>query len=212
MFEQAFGAPVSAKNLAWALASYERSLLTGNSRFDRYLYGDDRQALSEQERQGFEIFIGNGSCTTCHDIFHPEVNELGGAIATFTDQRYHNLGIGYADGRMTDLGRYERTRDRADWGSFRTPTLRNVALTAPYMHDGSLGTLEEVVNFYNRGGESNPNISPGLHPLFLTPAEKRALVAFLKTLTDPDIEKLAETGNKAETGPGKVAHAGAKRN
>src|SRR5262249_11754594 len=115
---------------------------------------------------------------------------LGGAIAIFSDQRFHNLGVGYVNGRMRDTGRFEVTRDPEDWGKFKTPSLRNVAMTPPYMHDGSISTLEDVVDFYNRGGIPNPNLSPGIRPLYLSSRQKSALVAFLRTLTDSTIADL----------------------
>ena len=102
----------------------------------------------------------------------------------FTDFGFHNLGIGYAAGRFADTGRYQSSGDESDLGAFRTPSLRNVAVTAPYMHDGSLATLEDVIEFYDAGGRPNPNLSPFIRPLFLSDYEKAALVAFLQTLTD----------------------------
>ncbi len=102
-----------------------------------------------------------------------------------SDERFHNLGIGYHDGMMSDPGRYETTRDPEDFGAFKTPMLRNVSRTAPYMHDGSLATLEDVVDFYNRGGNKNPNQSAGLKPLYLSESDKASLVAFLRALDTP---------------------------
>jgi cytochrome c peroxidase len=184
MFESAFGSRPTSKGFRAALASYQRSLISGSTRFDAYLFGSKETALSQEERAGWELFIGKASCITCHDVFHPSTNALGGGLALFTDHRFHNLGVGYKDGRMEDTGRFEVTRDPADFGSFKTPSIRNVAVTSPYMHDGSLKTLEEVVDFYNRGGNPNQNLSPGIRPLLLNQAEKQSLVAFLKTLTD----------------------------
>jgi cytochrome c peroxidase len=191
MFREVFRSGPTADALAKSLAAYQRSLVSGGTRFDEYLYGEREDALTDLEKLGYEIFIGRGSCINCHDIFHKSVNPLGGGIATFTDFRFHNLGVGYANGVMKDTGRYEVTLDTTDWGAFRTPTLRNVALTAPYMHDGSLATLEDVIDFYDQGGILNPNISPGLRPLHLTGTQKRGIVAFLKALTDPKLEKSA---------------------
>jgi cytochrome c peroxidase len=114
-----------------------------------------------------------------HERFHP----FGGKTALFTDNRFHNLGVGM-DKAAPDLGRFEVTGDPGDRGRFKTPTLRNVALTAPYMHDGSLATLEEVVDFYNKGGIANPTLDPGIRRLGLTRDEKVALVEFLRMLTD----------------------------
>jgi len=183
-FREAFGTPPNSSAVRTAIAAYQRSLLSGSTRFDRFLYADQIDALTRVEQEGFDLFIGRASCITCHDVFHPSTNNLGGAIALFTDHRFHNLGVGYSNGQMNDTGRYEVTRDKSDWGTFKTPTLRNVALTAPYMHDGSLATLEDVVSFYNRGGNPNPNLSPGIKALFLTIGEKLALVEFLRSLSD----------------------------
>jgi cytochrome c peroxidase len=184
LFKQVFNEGITTENFGKAIAAYERSLLSGNTRFDQFLFNNDQNAISENEQAGFELFIGKASCITCHDIFHPSVNALGGGVALFTDHRFHNLGIGYANGRMTDPGRFSITQDYNDWGNFKTPSLRNAAITPPYMHDGSLKTLEEVVAFYNKGGNANPNISPGLKELLLTKKEIADLVSFIKTLTD----------------------------
>lgn len=185
MFDRAFGREINARDLKIALATFQRTLLSGDSPFDRFLFAQDNTALTEEQKQGWGLFIGKASCISCHDVFHPSVNSLGGGIAIFTDHRFHNLGVGYENGRMTDVGRYEVTQERADWGAFKTPMLRNIALTSPYMHDGSLNTLEEVVDFYDRGGNPNPNLSPGIKPLFLDDEERKALVAFLQSLTEP---------------------------
>jgi cytochrome c peroxidase len=183
-FRRAFAGPPTFARMAEALASYQRFLISGNTRFDRYLFGGDRSALSADEREGFDLFIGKAGCITCHDVFHPSVNGLGGGIALFTDHRFHNLGVGYENGRMLDSGRYEVTRDPTDWGAFKTPSLRNVALTAPYMHDGSLAALTDVVSFYNRGCVPNPNLAPAIRPLYLSANEEQELVLFLNSLTD----------------------------
>lgn len=185
LFIEAFGGGLSAASIARALASYERSLVSAGTAFDKYLFGNDESALTAAEKRGFQLFTGKASCIACHDVFHPLTNPLGGQIATFTDNRFHNLGVGYSNGKMPDAGRYYVSRDKADWGAFKTPSLRNVQLTAPYMHDGSLATLEDVVEFYNKGGTSNPNLSPGIGPLYLNSQEKADLVSFLKSLTDP---------------------------
>jgi cytochrome c peroxidase len=195
MFFVAFGGPPNADRLTQAIASYERSLVSGNSRVDQYLFGRKEDALNDLEREGYLLFTDKAACINCHDVFHPDLNPLGGRIATFMDNRFHNLGVGYANGQMKDVGRYEVTRDPEDWGAFKTPGLRNVALTPPYMHDGSLATLKEVVEFYNQGCIKNPNLSPGLRPLYLTKHEKSALVAFLGALTDPQLDRYAEEAN-----------------
>ncbi len=158
------------EDLANALASFVRSILSGNSRFDRFVYGD-RAALSEAEQRGLQIFRGKGSCTVCH---------IG---PTLTDERFHNTGVAFREGGVTDDGRFAVTGKDADRGAFKTPTLRDVEVTAPYMHDGSLATLEDVVEFYDQGGRANPNLDPDVRALRLTAEEKRALIAFLKSLT-----------------------------
>ena len=144
-----------------ALASYVRSILSGNSAFDRFVSGD-RSALSADEQRGLQVFRGKGNCTACH---------VGPA---FTDERTHNTGIAWRTGTLADEG--------AGNGAFKTPTLREVSRTAPYMHDGSLATLEDVVDFYDRGGNPNPHLDAEVRPGRFTPEEKRALVAFLKAL------------------------------
>jgi len=180
--KKAYGSAVDSRCLTRAIGSFERSLTSAGSRFDRYLFGGDKAAITSQEEKGWIIFSGRGACIDCHDVFHSEVNPLGGAYATFSDERFHNLGVGYRNGRMSDVGRFEITRDPEDLGAFKTPMLRNVSKTAPYMHDGSLATLEDVVNFYNQGGTRNPHQSSGIKPLYLTEDEKTALVSFLRAL------------------------------
>ena len=174
-FAAAFGRPLNERDLGYALASFVRSIVSGDSRVDRYLEGDER-ALSAMEVRGLRVFRGNGLCTTCHK---------GG---NFTDEAFHNTGVAWAPdssaagGRLTDRGRAAVTNRSDDEGAFRTPTLREISRTAPYMHNGSLATLEAVVNFYEQGGRANPNLDPDLLPLRLTAADKAALVEFLKAL------------------------------
>jgi cytochrome c peroxidase len=153
-----------------ALASYVRSILSGNSRFDRFVNGD-RRALSPEQQEGLRVFRGKGNCTSCH---------VG---PNFTDERFHNTGIAWRDGVFQDEGRFAVTGTAEDRGAFKTPTLREVAGTAPYMHDGSLLSLEDVVAYYDRGGNANPGLDPELRPLTLTASEKRSLVAFLRALS-----------------------------
>lgn len=145
-----------------ALASYVRTIRSGDSRFDRYAAGG-ASALSDLEKAGLSVFRGKGNCFACH---------IG---PNFTDERFHNTGVAWADGKLADIG--------AGRGDFKTPTLREVALTAPYMHDGSLRTLEAVVDFYSEGGRPNPDLDPQIQPRHFSPEEKRALVAFLRSLT-----------------------------
>jgi cytochrome c peroxidase len=152
-----------------SLASFVRSLLSGDSPFDRFINGD-RDALSAEQQAGLQVFRGKGNCTACH---------VG---PTFSDERFHNTGVAWRDGRLQDEGRAAVTGRVEDRGAFKTPTLREVARTAPYMHDGSIGTLGHVVDFYDTGGRENPALDPELRPLRLTEAEKRALLAFLEAL------------------------------
>ena len=161
---------LSPTALSHALASYVRSILSGNSPYDRYINGD-RSALSETQQAGLRIFRGKGNCTACH---------VG---PTFSDERTHNTGAAWRNGRLHDEGRFIVTGKTEDRGAFKTPTLRDVARTAPYMHDGHLATLDEVVKFYDEGGRANPNLDPEIRPLRLTTAEKQAVVAFLKRLS-----------------------------
>jgi len=170
LFQVAFGRPPNADDLARALASYVRTILSGDAPIDRYLAGD-QDALSEQARLGLRLFRGKANCTACH---------LG---PTFTDEDFHNTGVAWRDGAFADPGRFAVTGKEEDRGAFKTPTLRQVALTAPYMHDGSLKTLDEVVEFYNAGGRPNPHLDPELRPLQLTEEEKQALAVFLRSLT-----------------------------
>jgi cytochrome c peroxidase len=168
-FEAAFDDGLTAANLARALASFERVLLRGASRVDRFRRQGDHAALTARERQGLWLYESKGRCWRCH------------SGANFTDEGFHNTGVSWGK-KPVDLGRYAVTKKQADKGKFKTPTLRGAALTAPYMHDGSLKTLEDVVEFYNKGGIANPNLDPVLAPLGLSAEEVRDLVAFLKAL------------------------------
>ena len=188
--------------LGRAIAAYEATLLKGDSRFDRASYGGDRAALTQPEWRGYEIFVTKGGCAACH--------EIGATSALFSDQSWHDTGVAfrpreYAPTRVelapgvtthvrlstfgsdrpdprSDLGRFEITKDPSDRWAFTTPSLRGVKDTGPYMHDGSLATLEDVVDFYDLGGGPNPNLDPRLKPLGLIDDEKAALVAFLRAL------------------------------
>jgi cytochrome c peroxidase len=166
-FGRSLGEEVSADGVARALASYLRTLLSGGSPLDRYR-GGYADALSPEERHGFEIFVGRGRCVRCH---------VG---PNLSDNAFHNTGVALISG---DRGRYAVTGTSRDLGAFRTPTLRNVALTAPYMHDGGMASLEDVVDFYDRGGTANANLDEAILPIGLTKVEKRALLEFLRALT-----------------------------
>jgi len=169
-FRRVFGAPVSPVFLGRALASYVRTIQSGDSPFDRFMAGD-RSALSAEQQIGFRVFRGRGLCTTCH------------TGATLTDEKFHNTGVAWNGEVFRDDGRAAITGQVDDRGAFKTPTLREVARTAPYMHNGSLQTLDDVVDFYVRGGRQNPNLDPELMPLKITAAEKTALAAFMRALT-----------------------------
>lgn len=179
LFEKAFGpGTITLEQVKRAVASYERTMLSGDSAFDRYQYGGDKTALSPAAVRGLAIFTdkARGNCTTCHPI--------GEKSALFTDGKYHNIGVGVnAEGELTDLGRFDATKVEADKGAVRTPTLRNIALTAPYMHDGSLKSLPAVLTYYAGGGNSNPYLDKEFKPLRLNKAERDDLLAFLESLT-----------------------------
>lgn len=219
-FEAAFaGRGADVQTVGQALAAYQRTVLSGNSRFDRWRYGGEAQALGAEEQAGYRLFAGKAGCVACHLI--------GESHALFSDNRFHNTGIGYANSmdlprrhrvrlapgrhvevedkalaafepRPADVGRYEVTLDPADSWAYRTPGLRNVELTAPYMHDGSLATIEDVVEFYDRGGIDNPQRDPLLRPLGLSAAEKRALAVFLRALTGDNAARLAAEARAAQ--------------
>ncbi|MGC2197600.1 MAG: cytochrome c peroxidase, partial [Terriglobales bacterium] len=162
-----------------SLASFERTLVSGNSAFDRYYYGGDKTALSAGARRGLKVFTDpkRGNCAACHTI--------GKSYALFTDQKFHNIGIGAnTDGGLDDAGRYALTKNDTDMGSFKTPSLRNAVWTAPYMHDGSVPTLKDVIDHYIGGGNSNPHLDKRIRVLdFLTGPERGDLLEFLNSLT-----------------------------
>lgn len=168
-FKTVFGpGTITTDEVAKAIAAFERTVVTTDSPFDRYVRGDEG-ALTTQEKWGLEIFNGKGHCTACH---------WGG---NFTDGRFHNIGVKETNPAKPDLGRFETTKDPADKGAFKTPTVRDASLRAPYLHDGSEKSLEDLVEFYDRGGDTDdPLLDPLIVPLRLTKAEKAALVAFMK--------------------------------
>jgi len=206
-FEVIFGnRAASMETLGMAIASYERSLVSANSNFDRWYFGKQENALSKKAKRGFKLFTGKAQCASCHTITDQ--------YALLTDSLLHNTGLGYrasmGDSSETahvqlapgvfvdiapsiidkvsepppaDLGRYEITQNPQDRWKYKTPGLRNIALTAPFMHNGALGTLKEVVRFYNEGGIPNQGLDPLIQPLNLTNDEIDAIVAFLKSLT-----------------------------
>ena len=168
-FQKVFGTGVTPAGVAKAIAAYERAILSGNAPFDRFQAGDP-SALSAAARRGLGLFRGKAGCAPCHAGFN------------FTDEGYHNIGVGM-DAEKPDLGRFTLTKVEPHKGAFKTPTLRDVAPRPPYMHDGSLRTLAEVVAFYNRGGTPNAWLSSAIQPLGLTAPEQQDLVAFLEALT-----------------------------
>ena len=178
-FKLAFGpGAITIRRVVNAIASFERTMVSGNSPFDRWYYGHDEHAVSDSAKRGFDIFRDprKGNCASCH-----EVNEH---YALFTDNKFHNIGIGASEDKVVDEGRYIVTHRDRDHGAFKTPSLRNIALTAPYFHDGSRKTLKETVDFYVGGGNSNPHLDKEVHALdFLTGQERADLVAFMESLT-----------------------------
>jgi cytochrome c peroxidase len=220
MFEAAFGAGPSLDRLGQALAAFQRTLLAANSRFDRWRYGGEAEALSEQQVRGFELFTGRAGCVSCHTIAEDH--------ALLTDNGFHDTGIGHARARgdegpvpvmlapgvvvpvarsvlatigdppAPDSGRLEVTGRPEDLWRYRTPSLRNVALTAPYMHDGSLPTLEAVVRWYDEGGAPSPGLDARIRPLGLDDDEVDAIVAFLESLTGDNVQALARWARTGE--------------
>ena len=169
-FQSVFGGGVSLQHIGEAIAAFERTIVSQNSAFDKYLMGN-QQAMGEAAVRGMALFKGKARCVLCHNG------------PNFTDNQFHNLGVPQVGSLKEDLGRYLVSRQPRDKGAFKTPTLRSIAETAPYMHDGVFKTLEEVVDFKEAGGGGNPNLSPLLKPLNLTTAEKTDLIAFLNALT-----------------------------
>ena len=170
MFEQAFGkGELTIDHVAKAIATFERTIYSGNAPFDKYNAGD-KQAMNASQIRGMDVFVNKAACDSCHLGFN------------FTDGSYVNVGIGM-DREEPDLGRYLVSGRDEDRGAFKTPTLREIEHTGPYMHDGSLKTLEEVVEHYDKGGIKNPYLDRRIKPLNLTKEEKSDLVAFLKALS-----------------------------
>ncbi|GAA5186027.1 cytochrome c peroxidase [Ferrimonas gelatinilytica] len=214
-FEVAFAGPVTAQRLGQALAAYQRSLVAMDSPWQRWLSGEV-EALSDEARQGLVLFGGKAGCYACHP--------LQSADGLMTDHHYHRTGAGapqrdrrpvlLPDGSQTqlgtlvnvggaarpDLGRAEVTGEPTDQGKFRTPGLRNVALTPPYMHDGSLPTLAAVVAFYNAGGGPVADKSPRVMPLHLSAEEQRQLVAFLQALTGREAQRWVQQAEATPVG------------
>lgn len=222
LFAEAFGQAPNMLNIGLAFAQYEQSLIAGDSAFDRWYFAGRTTALNPQQKLGFALFTGKAQCNRCHLIDEQS--------ALFTDHQLHNTGVGFADSMLTpdtvtvqlapgisteldtevlatvgdpkenDLGRYEVTLDPADRWKFRTPSLRNVAITAPYMHNGQFQTLLDVVQLYNRGGVEHELLSPLIMPLELTQEEENALVEFMLTLTGSNVAELVADAFAADVG------------
>lgn len=198
LFQQAWGTDkITIDLVVKSIASFERTVLSGNSPFDRFYYGHDRKALSASAQRGLKIFTDakKGNCAVCHTI--------GKEYALFTDNKFHNLGIGIdANGDFPDKGRFEQSKDDADYAAFKTPTLRNISQRAPYMHDGSFPAMRDALGHYIGGGNSNPHLDKELHALdFLSFDERDDLLAFLGSLTGPLPDDL---GPPPEFGSNKV--------
>jgi cytochrome c peroxidase len=223
LFENAFNKGPTMETIGQALASYQRTLNSADSPFDRWHFAKQNNAITDEAKRGFELFTGKARCSSCHSI--------GEKSALFADQKRHNTGIGFKDAmqktpdkqrvqlapgvfvdvdndnlkaiaetKPNDLGYYEISQNPLDRWAYKTPSLRNVALSAPYMHNGSLSSLKEVVQFYNQGGIANENLSPLIQPLGLSDAEITDLVAFLKSLTGSNVEVLVSDAFAAPVG------------
>ena len=184
-FRRVFGrGGITIDTIVKAIAAYERTQLSGNSQFDRFITGD-ATAITEAQKRGWKLFSGKAKCIDCHSY--------SSASPFFTDFKFHNTGIGGAS--FSDLGRFVVTKEQADTAAFKTPTLRDVELTRPYMHNGALKTLLDVVKFYNDGGEKNAYLDKKMQPLGLSDEEMSDLVEFLRSLTSNDILKKAQSSS-----------------
>ena len=193
-FAKAFGpGPITYEKVEKCIAAFERTVISGNSPFDRWKYGHDEKAVGDDVKRGFVVFTAKdkGNCAACHLI--------GEDHALFTDNKFHNIGVGVEMGEIKDPGLFAVTNKESDRGLFKTPSLRNVALTAPYMHDGSLKNLKEAMDFYIGAGNSNPNLDKQIHVLdFLTGQERSDLLAFLNSLTGEIPPETAAPAPKTE--------------
>ena len=174
-FRAVFASDPNLQGIAEAIAAFERTVISTNSPFDKYAMGDSK-AMDKAAVRGMALFKGKARCILCHNG------------PNFTDNQFYNLGVPQIGPMKEDLGRYYVTKVEKDKGAFKTPTLRSIAQTAPYMHDGVFKTLGEVLDFLNTGGGKNPNLSPLIKVLNLTPQEKADLIAFLKALTGESIK------------------------
>lgn len=219
------GKQITMEEVKQAIASFERTVISGNSPFDRWRYGNDKTAMSPAQIRGFQVFVGQGRCVSCHVVEQTQ--------ALFTDNRFHNIGIGInsiqkdvprlageflkakaqgtdvdvavlTDKKVSELGRFAVTEEFVEMGAFKTPTLRNIAATAPYMHDGSLKTLKDVIIHYDNGGVTkktdrvNDFLSGGIRPLDLSKQQISDLVEFMEALTSPEYAKEARISRKSK--------------
>ena len=199
---------ITLDTVAKAIAAYERTLVSNNSPFDRFIKGD-QHAITENQKAGWLLFKGKAKCIECHTF--------SASARLFTDFKFYNTGVARRnDGfekltqqigatknfetsslahqpEFSELGRFLVTNEKTDMGAFKTPTLRDVELTGPYMHNGSLRTLLDVVRFYNQGGQKNPNLNNKIHPLDLNENEINQLVEFLRSLTSDDVLRQVQT-------------------
>jgi cytochrome c peroxidase len=217
------GDQITMKEVTQAIAAFERTIVAGDSPFDRWYFGGDKKAMNPEAIRGFQVFVGQGRCVSCHVIEQTQ--------AMFTDNRFHNIGVGInqiqkdvpdlageflkakaqgadvdvavlTDKKTSELGRFAVSDRFDDLGAFKTPTLRNIAVTAPYMHDGSLATLKDTVIHYNNGGVTiegdrvNDFLSGGIRPLGLTEQQIEDLVAFMEALTSPEFAKTSNADKK----------------
>lgn len=178
LFQKAFKGPPTKDRIAQAIASFERTILSGNSKYDQFVAGNTT-ALNDSEKRGKDLFFGKALCLTCHNG------------PNFSDSQFHNLGVGINKANP-DLGRFTQSKEEKDKGAFKTPTLRDLPTHGPYMHDGSQKTLEEVIVFYDQGGEANPQLDPLIRKLNLTPEERTDLVNFMKALNGNPYPTIAE--------------------
>ncbi len=197
LFKQAWGTDkITIDLVTKSIASFERTVLSGNSPFDRFYYGHDKNALSASAQRGLKLFTDpkKGNCEVCHTI--------GKDYALFTDNKFHNLGVGAdINGNMTDLGRFDQTKNGADWGAFKTPTLRNISQRAPFMHDGTFPTLKDALGHYIGGGNLNKNLDKEIHALdFLSFDEREDILTFLDSLTAPLPENVGPPADLAIKG------------
>ena len=171
LFKNLYGSStITKEQIGKAIATFQRTLISGNSSFDRFDYNGDEKAISESAKRGKNLFFDKARCNLCH---------MG---TNFSDEKFHNIGIGWDDSDTLDLGRYRVSKNEKDLGAFKTPTLREISKTAPYMHDGRFASLEEVIEHYNKGGVKNPFLDNQLIPLNLTKLEVKDLIAMLRSL------------------------------